>query len=302
MRGLENETHYNFGKDSGVFALRKRMEKARNCHTNRKMTLRTFSQVVSAAVADLEIHGFDSADRLARWQREIDIAAQREAKSDAWIDERLKDHLTRIYASKIERGGILANHPIKMFKLEQIKPKLRKELDRRIIASAQLIKLNREEMILRTLRRFNGWATSLPTGGSEAIDKREVAGEIKKGLKQLPFEERRVMIDQAAKFKASLEAIVAQDGGAIAAEWESRHSAGYDNRKEHLARDKHIYLIRDSWALKDGLIKLAGHQYTDEIDQPAELPYCSCEWVYLYNLRDMPSECITEKGRAAMAK
>lgn len=261
-----------------------------------------FSQTVSAAISDLEAHGFDSIQRLERWQREIEYAAQKEATSDELKNARLKDHLSRMYASQVDRGGIFKNHDVPKWTIEKLKPKLRNELDRRLMASAQLIKLNREEMILRTLRRFNGWATSLPVGGSIAIDKKQAAGEIKKGLKQLPFEERRVMIDQSHKLRAALDAVIAQDEGAIAAEWTVRHTANYDNRKEHLEREGNIYLIRDSWAMQKGLVKLAGHKYTDEIDQPAEKPYCSCMWRYLYNLRDLPSELLTEKGKAVLAK
>ncbi|HET8689609.1 MAG TPA: hypothetical protein VFM18_23610 [Methanosarcina sp.] len=266
------------------------------------MTYRTFSQVVSDAIDDLETHGFDSIDRLEKWQREIEYAAEREVKAKHFIDAKLKEHLSRIYASRIERGGILKSHDIPRWTLEQIKPKLRNELDRRIMASAQLIKLNREEMINKTIRRFSGWATSLPMGGSAAVSNREIAEDIKKGIKSLPFEQRRVMIDQAHKLKASIDNIVATDGGAIAAEWTIRETSGYENRPDHVKRKGEVYLMPESWALKQGLIKPAGHKYTTDIDQPGEKISCSCVFKYLYNLRSMPHECLTEKGREALAK
>ena len=266
------------------------------------MKPQSFSEIVSAAIADMQQHGFDSIDRVNRWQREITYAAEKEAKSNKDIDARLKDHLSRIFASQIINGNALKKHKIARWSLENIKPQLRLELDRRIMASAQIIKLNREEMILRTIRRFGGWATSLPMGGSDAIDKREEAGEIKKSLKQLPFLERRVAIDQGFKFKASLDNIIATDGGAIAAIWHSRHGGGYQNRPDHLARDGKVFVMRDNWAINDGLMKLDGHQYTDEIEMVGQLPYCSCNYQYLYALRDLPSGMVTEKGRATLAK
>ena len=266
------------------------------------MSYKTFNQVVLAAIADFTLNGFDSIDRLNRWQREITYSAEQAAKSSKDIDARLKDHLSRIFVSQITNGNALRKHSIPKWTLEKLKPQLRLELDRRIMASAQLIKLNRDEMILRTMRRFSGWATSLPTGGSAAIDKREAAGEIKKALKQLPFSERRVMVDQGMKFKASLDNIIATDGGAIAGIWHCRHGGGYNNRVTHLDRDGHVFVIRGNWAMTDGFMKLDGRQYTDEVTAPAEEINCSCNLQYLYALRDLPASMITEKGRATLAK
>jgi len=266
------------------------------------MKPRTFNQVVLSAIADLSEYGFDSLHRLERWQRELTYAAERQAKSDMAVDERLKEHLGRIYAQQITKGGILKRHKIEAWTLEKVKPSLRKELDRRIMASAQLIKLNRQQAILKTLQRFSGWSTSLPMGGSEAVDKRGEAENIKKSIKQLPYIERRCILDQSAKLKASLDSIIATDNGAIAAIWHSRHSANYDNRPEHLKRDGKLYFVRDNWAISKGLAKLAGHEYTDQITQPGEEVYCSCSYVYLYNLRSLPDECITIAGREILAK
>ncbi|HET8708090.1 MAG TPA: hypothetical protein VFM46_17425 [Pseudomonadales bacterium] len=180
---------------------------------------------------------------------------------------------------------------------------MRLELERRIMAAAQLIKLNREEMIAKTIRRFSGWASSIPVGGSEAIEKRDTSDEIKKGLKQLPFVERRVMIDQAAKFKASLSDIVATETGAIAAIWRSHwRASGYNYREDHKERDQKIFVLRDNWALQGGLMKLAGRQYTDEITKPAEEPFCQCRYQYIYNLRDLPEDMLTAKGKEKLGK
>ena len=260
------------------------------------------SDTVNKAVAEFQERGFDSIDRLNRWQREITYAAEMDAKKSKDIDARLKDHLSRIFVSQIDKGNALKKHGVARWTLEKLKPKLRNELDRRILASAQLIKLNREEMIARTLRRFNGWATSLPIGGSDAVDKRETANDLKKALKQLPFSERRVFIDQGFKLKASLDNIIATDGGAIAAIWRARHGGSYANRPEHLKRDGQIFVMRDNWAIEDGLMKLDGHQYTDEIEMVGELVYCGCNYQYLYALRDLPDSMLTEKGRATLAK
>ena len=237
------------------------------------MKYKTFNEVVKAAIADLTEHGFDSISRLQKWQREITYAAERESNTTQ-VDERLKENLGRIFNQQITKGGILKRHKLAGWKLESIKPSLRNELDRRIMASAQLIKLNREAMIQKTLQRFAGWSTSLPMGGSDAVDKRAVAEDIKKSFKALPYEERRCAIDQSHKLKASLDDIVSKEAGAIAGIWHCRHSIGYSNRESHISREGNFYFVRDSWAMRDGFIKLAGNQYMDEITAPAQEVYC----------------------------
>jgi len=59
-------------------------------------------------------------------------------------------------------------------------------------------------------------------------------------------------------------------------------------------------VVRDNWALEKGLIKLAGHQYTDQVTEPGEEVFCRCYYEYIYNLRDLPPEMITAKGREAL--
>ncbi len=264
------------------------------------MSIQTFSDVLRRAIADFETHGFDSEERLARWQRELMGAAEGHTAITA---DNLKRTLTSIYTAQVTKGGLLRAHNIPAWKFNQIAPKLQRELQRRIMAAAQLIKLNREEMIARTMRRFSGWATSIPIGGSEAVDRKEENASIKKALKSLPYDERRVMIDQAGKFKASLSNITATETGAIAAVWRSHfRAAGYNARPDHAERDGKIFVIRDNWAMQNGLMKLDGHQYTDDIEMPAEFVYCQCRYKYLYNLRDLPDEMLTDKGRASIKR
>jgi hypothetical protein len=265
------------------------------------MKLKSFNDTVIAAIADLSLHGFDGLSRLQKWQRELQYAAERDS-GQAQIDARLVDHLGRIYAQQITHKGALKRHKIAAWRLENVSPKLRNELDRRIMAAAQLIKLNRQAMIQKTLQRFSGWSTSLPMGGSDDVDKRDVAEDIKKSFRALPFEERRIVINTSHQLKANLDDIIAKENGAIAGIWKCRHTGNYENRKSHLDRENKVYFVRESWALSDRFAKLAGHQYTDEITAPAQEIYCSCVYVWLYSIRDLPDECITQKGREVMAR
>lgn len=268
----------------------------------------TLSEIVAAAIKDFETNGYDSEQRLKDWMDQIGRAAEQQATSKKILEQMLREALRSIYDRLVERQGVLTMHPgISRFTLENVKPKLHAELSRRIMASADLIRLNREETIQKTLRRFAGWATSIPAGGSDNVARREAAEDVKKALQRLPFVERRVLIDQGHKLTSSISATVALDGGAIAAKWFSHfREKNYNYREDHKERDFGetglVYLVRGCWAQERGLIKVGAAGYTDEVTQPAEEPYCRCKWQFLYHVRQLPDDMMTKLGRETLAK
>ena len=266
------------------------------------MAKKAFREVLTAAVADIVDHGYDSAERVATWVDLLRQAAEAAMTSRRQMEDMLRDALIGTYRRQIEHGGLLKRHEgVGLYTLQNIRPALRAELDRRILASADLIRLNRERAVAETLQRFQGWATSIPKGGTDAASKPKVKREVRKAMVSLPFRERRVLIDQGAKLNSSLSDIVAKDGGAIAGVWQSHFQrAGYDYRENHRLRHNKVYLIRGSWAHENGLVKPGLVGYTDEITQPAEEVFCQCFYRYLYSLGRMPREMLTAKGAAAL--
>lgn len=264
----------------------------------------TFYQVLSEAVAELSETGFVSVERLAHWIDRIRKAALASMVPLSTVEHTLNESLRGIFRAKVERGGILKLHPeVSRFTLANVKPRLRGELERRMMASRELIKLNRTQAIETTVRRFSGWATSVPPGGSDAVDGRETKTEIRKALASLPFTERRVAIDQGHKFTANLSQIIAVDGGAVAAEWHSNfRQRNYNYREEHKERDGKFYVVRGNWALAKGLMRTDHHEYTDDITAPGEEVFCRCHYRYIYSLRRLPPDMVTAKGRAELER
>ena len=156
------------------------------------------------------------------------------------------------------------------------------------------------------MQRFSGWATSIPVqdyvgGGLSASSRSGIvanAQHIQKSAEQVDYEARRVMIDQSHKLIANIDNIIATGNNAIAAEWHSHwRQPGYDYREDHKERDKLVYLIRGNWAQKNGYVKAGRAGYLDEITQPGEEVFCRCYVTYLYNLRSIPEDMLTQKGR-----
>jgi hypothetical protein len=264
---------------------------------------RTFDEVLTMAVADLTDHGFDSPGRVEYWANMLQEAAERVVGPAYKREENLRRGLETIYRRLVERGGLAKRHRgVGRFVLERVRPSLRAELDRRIYAAADLIKLNKERAVESTLQRLKGWATSLPAGGSDVVDKREVKQNVRKALGSLSFEERRVVVDQGHKLVSSLSDILAREGGALAGVWHSHwRQSGYNYREDHRERDSVVYAVRGNWAIAKGLMK-APHGYTDEIEQPGEFVYCRCYYQWIYALRDLPRDMLTARGIDELAR
>lgn len=259
----------------------------------------SFDETLRAAVADFTEHGYDRAERLEYWTERLRRAAQDEEGSTIRQEALLRRGLEAVYKRLIDRGEIVSRHPgVERWTLQRIRPALRAEVDRRILASANLIKLNRRETIEQTLRRFQGFATSIPAGGSAAVSRRSAQTEIKKSLGSLSYRERRVLIDQGHKLSAALSEIVAQDTGAIAMIWHSHwRQRGYNYREDHKERDQHVYLLKSSWAREAGLVKPGPDGYYEDITKVGEEVYCRCFAQWIYNIRDLPADMITRKGQ-----
>ena len=264
----------------------------------------TFYETLTAAVNDFVEHGFDSQERLERWMAAIDKAARASLVPEHVVQRQMTEAFRAAYRRLIEKGGVTQFHPgVPKFTLQQVSQKLRAELDRRILASANLIRLNRDQAIQKTLQRFSGWSTSIPVGGTKTADKIEEKDSIRKSLAQLPFEERRVLVDQTHKLTSAINETVATGGGAIAAKWFSHwRQAGYDYREDHKERDGQVYAIRGNWAMAKGLMKVGDAGYVDDVTKPGEEPFCRCAYRYVYNLRSLPDDMLTAKGRDELKK
>lgn len=265
-----------------------------------------YDKVVSEAVDDFLEHGFDSAERLAFWERKIKEAAGAALGATGAMEDALRDVLRATYEKMISRGGIVKHHPgVSRWTLERVRADLRADLDKRIMASANLIRLNREKMIAQTLSRFSGWATSIPKGGTAEASRREEKDHIRKPLASLPYEQRRLLTDQGHKLISSLNETVAVGGGAIATVWHSRfRQPGYNYREDHKLRDGKVYGIRGAWAYEKGLAKKPPDGWYDEITAYAQEPFCRCSGVYVYSLGmldKLAPDAITEKGRKALS-
>ncbi len=238
---------------------------------------KTFRDLVRQAVQEAVANGPPSEAQLDALMAQIRLAAERTFVSDAEVFAELQRHFKGIYKRLVDRGKIFETmRGVERFTLQQVAPECRAELGRVILSSADLIRLNKRAQVEKTVQRYRGWLSSVPVGGSPSADVREVSEHIVAPTRKAKFEMRRVAIDQGHKFAANLSHIVATHGGAIAGIWHDRgqHDHNYDARKEHLARSGKVFLVRNSWAIQNGLIRKGAGPYMDSVERPAEMPFC----------------------------
>jgi hypothetical protein len=264
----------------------------------------TFRDILTQAVADISTNGYESPDQIEHWLRLLREAAEHELGTPERIDAEMQAALFAIFGRLVDKGGVDKYVPgVPRYTLQMVRPQLRAELDRRIMAATDLIRLRRHEAVNKTLAQVSGWATSIPMNGVSDETRTEVKKRVGKQLTQYKFECRRVAIDQGAKLISNVSEIVALDNGAIAGVWVSHwRRAGYNYRKDHKEIDGQVFLVRDSWAMKEGLLRPNGSKYTDELEKPAQLPYCSCNYRWITSPRRLPEEFLTSKGKEWVAK
>lgn len=264
------------------------------------MAKSAFSEALNQAATDLLEKGYQSQDQVLGWVAKLRVAAHRSLVPEPVARRRLASVLDRVYRGA--RGQLKHRHKgVSRYTLQSLDPALRHELDQRILASAKLIRDNREEAIQKTLQRFEGWATSIPKGGSRAETPKEVTADLGKPMKKVTYRERRVETDQGHKLVSAINQLVAERGEAIAAVWHSHwREAGYDYREDHKKLDKKVLVIPDTWALEEGYVKRTGVLFTDQVEAPAQDINCRCYYSYLYGLADLPEELLTARGKLAL--
>lgn len=191
--------------------------------------------------------------------------------------------------------ALYKRHKIAPYIIAPLYDLLRDERDQRIQSSTILTEMRRDEARNTSMRRFAGWASSTPT----KLNKREVINFIVKPVKELPKHEKDIIQDQSRKMVSNMDQIVASSAGAIGYYWHSMfRMPNYNYRIEHKHNDVHgiFVILKDSWAYKQGLVKKGNQIFQSEIEKPGELPNCKCSARYVYDMSDIPKDCLTIKG------
>jgi len=139
----------------------------------------------------------------------------------------------------------------------------------------------------------------VPIGGTKDKAIKSRIAEIKKGLRSLTEWDRFFYVHKARSFPAEVDCLFALEGNPIAAIWDyspTDEQGDYPKIYDHKQRHDLVYVVRGNWAITKGLMNEGANGYLDEITRPSQEVGCMCHLRWLYSIRDLPKNMVTEKG------
>lgn len=152
---------------------------------------------------------------------------------------------------------------------------------------------------------LNDFLEKIPIGGTKDKKIKSHIALIKKELRQIVRWEKQFYVYKASAFLAEVKYIFSLQEGPIAAVW--RYSwldeqGEYRKNYDHKILNGKIYAVRDNWAMKEGLMISSEKEFVGDIVRPAQEVGCMCNLQWIYNLRQLPNEMMTQKGRSELER
>ena len=172
-------------------------------------------------------------------------------------------------------GGYKVFHPgIRAYRIEDMKPLYRKAVQNSVDNSVALIKTQNQDFIRTMQDRFRNWAT-IPSPEMRGLSSNpeKVVSYLRNSVLQAPeirkemtAHQHFIVEDQTRKLISNMNDITAKEAGAVAFVWHNRRDAKVTGRPggknkpsakhgDHWEREGKLYLIKDSWAIRKGLLK-----------------------------------------------
>lgn len=200
------------------------------------------------------------------------------------------------------------NKGLKGWRVYKLKNRLRKALRERITSSLMLIKTQNETRMQTLRSRFLNWLTT-------PKENRKPIKSVMKVSKLAADKDRHfkmILADQTRKMINNFDNIVAEEYNAIGFYWKTRRDdrvvgkPGGKNPKpspahgDHYVRQDKFYFFHKNWAIEKGYIntKHKDFAWADFDDgMPGQPINCRCYAYNIYELEDIPSNLLTEKGK-----
>ena len=235
------------------------------------------------------------------------------------VNKEVRSKLKNEYNQFIKKGVFRTAPSLQKYKIEDLKPDFRKELESRINVSLSYITTQDKNTIEEIKNRLMNFA-SIPHPNKNLKELEydfwnDVLPEkAKKNYKTNKWQ-NMIIRDQQHKLVSNMTYITATKNNAIGFIWKNRkdirvvgnpsglYPSGNKMHNDHWKREGKLYLFRNSEALKKGLIKKTKDvQYADEIEDglPGIPINCRCTMRLIYRLYEIPSEyknIITQKGK-----
>ncbi|PCG20556.1 hypothetical protein [Brachyspira sp. G79] len=234
------------------------------------------------------------------------------------VNKEVRSKLKNEYNKFIKKGVFRTAPSLQKYKIEDLKPDFKKELESRINVSLSYITTQDKNTIEEIKNRLMNFV-SIPHPNKNLKELEydfwnDVLPEkAKKNYKTNKWQ-NMIIRDQQHKLVSNMTYITATKNNAIGFIWKNRkdirvvgnpsglYPKGDKMHNNHWQREGKLYLFRNSEALKKGLIKKTKDvHYADEIEDglPGIPINCRCTMRLIYRLYEIPAEyknIITKKG------
>jgi hypothetical protein len=151
--------------------------------------------------------------------------------------------------------------------------------------------VERSNEINSRIEEFIAW-TQLDEG-----TRKECLSDIRSTLKSINKWDKGFYVDRALDLIDEVEVMAKIENGAIAARWSY---SPYPGECGHEALNNKHFLIRDSWAINQGLIHPSNEKYFDEAPRQKEQWGCRCRFTFEFHIRQLPESMLTKKGKDSL--
>lgn len=238
-------------------------------------------------------------------------AVRKELKKDFFYKNRLiKRSFKKEYNSFLKKGAYNISPAIFKYKIKDLKPAFRKELEKSINNSLNLINTQDITFINKIRNNLLNYCSNTQLKRTQSQFWEDV---LPKNYNSRSWQ-NMVIRDQQKKMIGNMAYITATRNNALGFIWKNRkdirvvgnpsglYPKGNEKHNNHWNRENKLYLFKDSDFIRKGLIKKSGDvEYAEDIKDglPSQAINCRCTMRILYRLYEIPENyryIITEKG------
>lgn len=261
-----------------------------------------------------------SKTKIEELTRAIDRGVKKELdKVLQSIEVEVRSKLKKEYNNFIKRGAFRVNPNLQKYKINELKPEFKKDLEKRVNLCLSYIKTLDNQAIEDIKNRLMNWA--LDPSPAKSMKEYEynfweniLPDKVKRNFATTKWQ-NMIIRDQQHKLVSNMTYLTAMKNDAIGFIWKNRkdirvvgnpvglYPKGNKVHNNHWDRENKLYLFRESSFLKKGLIKRTKDvYYADELEDgiPGVPINCRCTMRVIYRLYEIPAEykgIITEKGK-----
>jgi hypothetical protein len=180
-------------------------------------------------------------------------------------------------------------------RFDELLPGLRALLDEHVTSYAEQAEMFFAKQKLGFDQELTAFLAGIPAGGTKTALVRSHVNPLKRTLNDLVQWDADMHRLQSMSVVSEVDDFLRPSGGdALAMSWHYAPSSCLV--PSHKALDGRVYVVRDTWAIKKGLVHAGPNGFTDETRKFRREIGCMCSSTWLFYALSLPEEVLTPEG------